>query len=89
MFISDVFKRFSKSLETPMVFPNDTINNILIMAQDINDIIDSDSNLGIENPLIDEKPQMVAAAIVLYYLDINNIDVLIENNMLNYSKLLI
>jgi transcription initiation factor TFIIIB Brf1 subunit/transcription initiation factor TFIIB len=74
-FINDVFKRFSDSIESTIEFPSDTIDHILDMAKEINKIIENDSKAGIENPLIDEKPQMVAAAIVLYYLEIHDISI--------------
>lgn len=67
-YIPIIFTRVQNALQAGVKFPEDTLDQIIEIA---NEIISVDKD-G-QNSLLDEKPQMVAAAIVLYYIEINGI----------------
>lgn len=65
-FISDIFTRLQKFLESDIEFSDETCDYIIEISKAV---IEEDPDL------LDEKPQMVAAAIVLYYLESHGIKI--------------
>lgn len=70
-FIPNVFKRLEEAIESQVQFPEGTLEQILDIAREV--ISDDDNDEAKQNPLLGEKPQMVAAAIILYYIEMHGI----------------
>jgi transcription initiation factor TFIIIB Brf1 subunit/transcription initiation factor TFIIB len=65
-FIKSSFDRLSQVIESYIQLPDDTLENMLCMAADVQTA---------DKRLLEEKPQMVAAAIILYYLETHGIKI--------------
>jgi transcription initiation factor TFIIIB Brf1 subunit/transcription initiation factor TFIIB len=69
-FIHDMFDNINKVIESQISFADGTVDKIIKMGEEVlkNDMED-------DGDLSDEKPQMVAIAIILYYLEIMGITI--------------
>jgi hypothetical protein len=72
-FIPGVFERLEEAIESQVQFPEGTLDQILDIAAEVTPPNDDDDPNQIYNPLLDDKPQLVAAAIIVYYLEMHGI----------------
>lgn len=65
-YIPDTFRRLDECLNEQLQFPDDILENITQIADEV---------VNADPLLLDEKPQIVAASIVLYYLETHGVKI--------------